>query len=139
MTVIFYYSGTGNSLYVAREFQKRDPSVELRPMLREPTGNPVETEADVVGLVFPIYLTNIPRPVRSFLHTLRTPNARYTFFVATRIGTFTVAPAVVRKLLRKNGGTLDAFFYLNMASKTHTGVAPGKGDRRPRVRDLRDM
>jgi flavodoxin len=31
---IYYYSGTGNSLYVAREFQKRIPEANLVPIMR---------------------------------------------------------------------------------------------------------
>jgi hypothetical protein len=31
---VYYYSGTGNSLHIARELQRRIPEVKLLPLLR---------------------------------------------------------------------------------------------------------
>ena len=81
-----------------------------------------------MGLVFPIYLASIPKPVRSFIQKLDPSSARYIFAVATRIGSFTTADMSINRILRKRGKKLDAFALINMASNSPTGLKPGKGD-----------
>jgi flavodoxin len=43
-TEIYYFSGTGNSLYVARELQKRVPEAELIPIVSLLKNNQFWTE-----------------------------------------------------------------------------------------------
>ena len=52
-TEIYYYSGTGNSLHVARELQRRIPESNLIPIVRLLGNDMVKTSADTVGFVFP--------------------------------------------------------------------------------------
>jgi flavodoxin len=50
---IYYFSGTGNSLQVARELQARLSESNLVPIVRLLRDETIETHADTVGLVFP--------------------------------------------------------------------------------------
>ena len=59
---IYYFSGTGNSLYIAKELQKRIPETILIPMLSLLEKESISTKANIIGLVFPIYLTSLPVP-----------------------------------------------------------------------------
>jgi hypothetical protein len=66
-TDIYTFSGTGNSVHVARELQSRLPDSRLVPiagLLRQET---IETGADTVGLVFPNFCLTVPIPVHDFL------------------------------------------------------------------------
>lgn len=125
---IYYFSGTGNSLHVAQELQKRLPGSLLIPMVSLMDKDTVATQGETVGFVFPVYLTTLPAPVRNFLEKLNMDSAKYIFSVATRLGTFSVANANVQRILKKKGKDLDAEFYLNMANNSPTGIRPGKGD-----------
>ena len=127
-TEIYYFSGTGNSLHVARELQKRLPKAELIPMIKLLKERSIKPDAEALGFVFPIYLASIPKPVRSFMQRLDPSSARYIFTVATRIGSFTTADMSINRILRKKGKKLDAFALINMASNSPTGLKPGKGD-----------
>jgi len=56
-TEIYYFSGTGNSLYVARELQKRIPETNLIPIVSLLNKDVIEIKGETLGLVFPIHYT----------------------------------------------------------------------------------
>jgi len=127
-TEIYYFSGTGNSLHVAKELQKRLPGSELISIVSILDNDVVVTKGDTVGFIFPVYFTTVPAPVRKFLEKLNMNSAKYSFSVVTRIGTFCVANINVNRILKNKGKSLDSKFILNMANNSPTGLKPGKGD-----------
>lgn len=127
-TEIYYFSGTGNSLHVAKELHKRLQGSKLIPIVSILDQDVVVAKGETVGFIFPIYLTTVPAPVRKFLEKLNMDSAKYTFSVTTRQGTFSVANIYVSRILKKKGKSLDSQFVLNMASNSPTGLRPGKGD-----------
>jgi ferredoxin len=115
-TIIYYFSGTGNSLYVARELQKRIPETDLIPMVRLLHNDVIVPNGTTVGVVFPIHLTTDPIPVINFMQKVDVQSATYLFAIATRIGTTQRAFLDIDHILQKKGKRLDAYFTLNMAS-----------------------
>lgn len=115
-TEIYYFSGTGNSLHVARELEKRIPETKLIPVVSLLKKENIETGSDTVGFVFPIHLAMIPRPLMEFLKKINLNSADYVFAAATRIGTRHRAFIDIEKILKKKGKSLDSFFNINMAS-----------------------
>ncbi|AXV40299.1 EFR1 family ferrodoxin [Methanobacterium sp. BAmetb5] len=113
---IYYFSGTGNSLHVARELKKRIPDTELIPLIRLLDKETIEISADTVGFVFPIHMAMSPGPVRKFIDKLDLKSAEYIFAIATRFGTPHRAFIDVENRLKKKGKLLDSFFSVNMAS-----------------------
>lgn len=113
---IFYFSGTGNSLQVARELQRRLPGTTLVPMVHLLNRDVVKSQASTVGFVFPIHMTTLPMPVKAFIRKLDLSSASYTFAVATRIGITHSAFDGIDSLLKKKHCRLDAAFTLNMPS-----------------------
>jgi len=126
-TEIYYFSGTGNSLHIAKELERRIPNIRLIPIVGLSNEENVKTKAENVGFVFPIYFTTIPTVVRRFIERLNLDSAQYIFSIVTRAGSFCVANINVRRILKKKKKTLDAHFILNMAYNTPTGLKPGKG------------
>jgi len=129
-TEIYYFSGTGNSLYIARELKKRLPGVSLIPIVKLLKKDRITAAAESVGFIFPVYLTTLPAPVRLFLEKLDISRTKYIFSVATRIGTFAVANRNIERILKLKGKSLDAQFFINMAGNSPTGLKPGKGDKK---------
>jgi ferredoxin len=113
---IYYFSGTGNSLHVARELQKRIPETSLISIVSLLNRDIIKTDGKIVGFVFPIHLAMSPAPVRKFLNKLDLKSAEYIFAVATRAGSQHRAFKDVENILRKKGKGLDSHFNLNMAS-----------------------
>jgi ferredoxin len=113
-TEIYYFSGTGNSLHVAKELQARIPETRLIPIVSLLHGDTVKTGAETVGLVFPQYASSTPKVVNRFIGRLDLATAKYIFAIATRGGTTCYAFGQIDKLLKKKGRRLDAYFVLTM-------------------------
>lgn len=113
-TEIFYFSGTGNSLYIARQLALNIPNVKLTPVIGVLNSASIETDADAVGFIFPIHAFTLPAPVKQFLQQVQIKSASYLFAVATRGGSPCKVFIHMEKLLKKQGKQLNAQFFINM-------------------------
>lgn len=116
VTQIYYFSGTGNSLHVAKELKKRIPETKLISIVSLLNKEVIEITGEIVGFVFPIHLSMAPAPVMEFLKKLNLKSVEYIFAVATRAGSQHRAFIDLEKILKKEGKSLDSYFTLNMAS-----------------------
>ena len=67
---VYYFSGTGNSLYVAKELHKRIPESNIIPIVSLVNKDVIEANAEAVGFIFPIYFTAVPEVVKNFIEKL---------------------------------------------------------------------
>ena len=81
-TEIFYFTGTGNSLIIARELAKRLEAT-LVPIASAREVSSVLTDAELVGIVFPNYYGDIPPLVRAFAEHLVVHEKTRIFAVCT--------------------------------------------------------
>jgi ferredoxin/flavodoxin len=121
---IYYFSGTGNSLHIAKEIQKRLPEVAIIPIVSILEDPIIKTDSDMVGFVFPTYCTTVPAPVSRFLEKIDLSSSKYVFSITTRLGTKCLSNLHVQRMLKKKGKTLDATFIINMANNSPAGVMP---------------
>lgn len=61
--MLFYFTGTGNSLYAAKQIEEHP--VSIPQVMRSDN---LEFTADAIGIVCPIYGHEVPNMVRDFLH-----------------------------------------------------------------------
>lgn len=110
---IYYFSATGNSLVVARSLAD-SLGAKLLPIVPFLKTAEVKTEAEAVGLVFPIYDFKVPPVVEAFVKKISKLESRYVFAVAT-FG-FLAQKALVKfdKTLGSCGGTLSCGFIVHM-------------------------
>lgn len=113
---IYYFSGTGNSLYVVKELSKSLPDVQLIPIARFADEPVIKSNAEIVGFIFPIHMTAAPVVVENFIKKIDLSLVKYIFAIATRIGTSHNAFNDIDNILKKNNKILDAAFTLNMPS-----------------------
>lgn len=111
---IYYFSGTGNSLHVAKELQKRIPETNLIPVLSLINKDIIETTAETVGFVFPIYCHTVPVFVKNVVKKLELKSTNYLFAVATTATTQCRAFPEIDQVLRKKNKRLDSYFVLKM-------------------------
>ncbi len=123
-TAVYYFSGTGNSLHVAKELQRRVPGTDLVAMVSLLDRDVIETQAEAVGFVFPVHLMTLPGPVKEFLKKLDPRSAKYIFAVSTRGGTPILADIHVERILKEKGKSLDAYFVLKMPLNSPVGAMP---------------
>ena len=81
--IMYYFTGTGNSLAVARKVAEKLGTYEVIPVT-EAIQKPLETDVDCMGISFPVYAYRPPRGVVQFLKKIRQENhGKYIFVIAT--------------------------------------------------------
>ena len=98
--MILYFSGSGNSLAVARQISNK--TGEQVVPLREAAGKDLTGEKRI-GLVFPTYWLDAPIAVRELVPQLQISAEAYVYVVITCGAQTNNAVWTVRRLLRKQG------------------------------------
>lgn len=113
-TALFWFSGTGNSLWAARQLAEAlEGETELKRIEKGKPAGPLDG-FDRVGLVFPVYIWGMPHLVRDFVPGLAGHD--YVFSVATCAGDPAGTQLEVRRVLKRAGGRLAAGFNLVLPS-----------------------
>lgn len=74
--VIYYFTGTGNSMRAAKVIAARLKDTDIISMRCNPK-DVSAVDADIVGFVFPVYHWTMPAPAVSFVENV------YSFFAPT--------------------------------------------------------
>lgn len=113
-TIIYYFTGTGNSLYCARRIGDLLGDTTLVPMEAEDEKMTL-LKADSIGLVFPVYAFGLPNVVKQFIRRMTFDNkGKYFFAVATSGGRVAGTLVLARRMLRARGLKLSAGFSVIM-------------------------
>lgn len=80
--VIYYFSGTGNSMRAALRIAAALTDTEIISMRCDPSEVPA-IEADVIGFVFPVYHWTMPEAAVKFIKGLRINSGAYIFAIST--------------------------------------------------------
>jgi Pyruvate/2-oxoacid:ferredoxin oxidoreductase delta subunit/flavodoxin len=111
-TVIYWFSGTGNSLSAAKTLAEQCGDAGLVPISKAMENPPLPAER--IGLVFPVYSFGPPALVARFVEKLNaSPNA-YIFAVVTYAGNKGGTLSILRRMLRKRGLDLSAGWGVKM-------------------------
>lgn len=113
---IYYFSGTGNSLAVARDIAEKTNG-ELISIPSVMGMEHIAPEADAIGIVFPVYyigLNDIPLIVQNFIMKLENISSKYIFVVCTYGGGFGSTLKIMDHMVRSRGGRLSAGFGVQM-------------------------
>ncbi|MFW5780545.1 MAG: EFR1 family ferrodoxin [Bacillota bacterium] len=96
---VFYFSGSGNSLAVAKQIGGEDV-INMAVCCQK------EFKDDSIGFVFPVYCYDIPFVMRNFLKSVKF-DAKYIWAVATCGSSVGYSFKTVDKLLKKQGRALN--------------------------------
>lgn len=113
-TELFYFTGTGNTLFIAKTLAARleeaGEEVRLVPIAKTVNDAEYASGAERIGVLFPVYFLDIPEIVVSFMNRLKAPSVQY-FFAAGNCGQDDWGVAKkTRAVAKKNGIELDAYF-----------------------------
>lgn len=117
--MIYYFTGTGNSLYAARTIAEAqgEPLASIAEIMKgDPASIPAPGPGETLGLAFPVYAWGPPRLVLDFVQRLEaaTGGAPYVFTVDTCGEEEGRTTSVMRKALARRGLPLDAAFTVPM-------------------------
>ncbi len=110
---LYYFSGTGNSLVVARDVVERigGKLISIPAVINKET---IEIDADVFGIVSPVYYMRMPGIVERFIDKLTNLQSKYVFVIVTIGG---VAGGILDRFseaLSRRGGSLATGFVVRM-------------------------
>ncbi|MGL4669640.1 MAG: EFR1 family ferrodoxin [Methanobacteriaceae archaeon] len=116
--MIFYFTGTGNSLYVAKKIQEIDGDeiVDMGKALNEKKFNYKIKKGEKIGIVAPVYFFGLPNIVSEFINQimLEIDENPFVYTVITCGGNIGNADKDVSNLLKLKNLQLDASYSINM-------------------------
>jgi len=116
-TTLYYFSGTGNSLYIAKSLKKKLNECELIPIAGLINQNSIKATSEKVGFIFPVYTWALPKIVYDFVEKIDLSNTKYIFAVAT-MGGFSkqYVEQTLNQLLKPKNKELDAALNIRVFS-----------------------
>ena len=121
---IYYFSGTGNSLYVAKKIQAQLDAAKLIQISSKERDKSPSITADILGFVFPVYAWGPPKLVEEFIKASQFAQPGYLFVVATHGGTPGNVLKYTEKLFKKKSLNVNGAFDIKMPSNYITGSNP---------------
>jgi NAD-dependent dihydropyrimidine dehydrogenase PreA subunit len=116
--MIFYFSGTGNSFYVAKKLaeNQNEKLISIAECVKSDKYDFVIGQNEVLGFVTPVYFWNTPSIVCEFLKKLNITGFEYnfTFICYTCGGSIGVADKKVERMLYKKSIALSATYSVTM-------------------------
>lgn len=126
---IFYFTGTGNSYWTAKKIGEHF-SAEVHSIIDYKNEKGIVVDDDVLGFVFPTYMSDIPWITKEFLLKLSSPRKPYIFAVMTsNHGQSGKSALNLDRALHTNGLTLSAAFDLQMPGNCIESTAQQDGER----------
>ena len=122
-TTIYYFSGTGNSLKVAKDISAKLGDTEVIQICK----NNMEinrTISNKIGIVFPVYVSGMPFLVKEFIEKLKIKKGTYVFTVVTFGASAGASIAQLEKLLMNKGIKISAEFKMKMPGNYQVMYAP---------------
>lgn len=110
---VYYFSGTGNSLYLAKALAEQLDG-GLIPLVSAAGMERVCPDADVIGLVYPVFYNDLPVIVREFAAKLTGIKGKYIFAVCNYGGCGSQSIKTLEKIIEASGGELAAAYGIHM-------------------------
>ena len=111
--IIFYFTGTGNSLDIARNLAHGIGDTEVVPITDKLQVNSPQ-DFERIGFVFPVYHYHIPVIVERFIKSIHLEKTKYVFGVANYGGFHGTSMEQLRNIIASQGGALSGEFVIRM-------------------------
>jgi len=112
--VIFYFSGTGNNLSVARHIANRLKDTEIIHVSNLEDTLAREESYERIGFTFPIYYLHMPGAMKEIISKVKFKVDQYIFGVSAHAGNSGMAMEDLREIINKQNGKLSAEFRVRM-------------------------
>ncbi|HQI01338.1 MAG TPA: EFR1 family ferrodoxin [Deltaproteobacteria bacterium] len=134
---IFYYTGTGNSLWVSRRLADNLGGARLVsiPGIEDAAK---AAGSETVGLVFPVYIWGVPAPVIRFVSVSSALDTGYVYAIAVNAGQVSNTLVQLKDVLARRGVDLSAGFQIRMPSNYIPWGGPGPVEKQRKLFGLAD-
>jgi NAD-dependent dihydropyrimidine dehydrogenase PreA subunit len=113
--MLFFFTGTGNSLYAAKAIaDKGEEIIDMSDLYSQKECSFKVPEGENVGFVFPVYFYSLPDVTADFCSKLRLSGESYVYAVITCGGSIGGSGGLLHEILEKRGIRLNNVFELLM-------------------------
>jgi formate hydrogenlyase subunit 6/NADH:ubiquinone oxidoreductase subunit I len=136
-TRLYVYTGTGNSLWVARQLaaELKKATIEFMPCPKKA----FRVQADVVGIIFPVHIWGLPGRVIQFVNHLKVKPGTFLFAVAVNAGQPAATLLQLQRLMASRGLSLSLGYSIVLPSNYIPWGGPGPMDaQQKRFREARE-
>jgi ferredoxin len=128
---LYAYTGTGNSLWIARQLalELQEATVEFMSC----RSSDFEAEADGVGVIFPVHIWGLPGHVIRFINHLQVKPGTYLFALAVNAGQPAATLLQLKKLMSPCGSSLSLGYSIVLPSNYIPWGGPGPVDTQQRL------
>ena len=89
---IYFFTGTGNSLKIAKDVAEELGDCELIPIAKIWQKENLKSESEKIGFVFPLYYSGLPKIVYDFIEKIDLSNSEYFFTIVSSAGDVSELP-----------------------------------------------
>lgn len=132
-SVIYYFSGSGNSYKIAKNLAENLGDVKHIRICSENMHLASGNKYKKVGIVFPVYFFSLPKMVRGFVENLNIEKDSYIYSVVTCGGFVGISLVELKKILEKKSYHQLSTFKLLMPDNYQVLYAPSSVERQLRV------
>src|SRR5208337_4437329 len=128
-TQLYVYTGTGNSLWVARTLvsELKRASIEFMPRLSKD----YKLQAEAVGIIFPVHIWGLPDRVIQFVSHLKVKAGTFLFAVAANAGQPAATLLQLQRLMAARSLSLSLGYSIALPSNYIPWGGPGpEGEQR---------
>jgi len=130
---ILYFSGTGNSLQVAKDISNELEKVELCGLTWLADEEEIKVKSRILGIVFPVYYARLPLIVEELVRKLELSKDTYVFAVATHGGGPAEVLVKLNNILQNGGRILNSGFLLHMPANNIFAYNPSFENRKNKI------
>ncbi len=114
-TTIYFYTGTGNSLWTTRKLAQALGDTQQIPVKLTGTDT-IHCASENIGLIFPVHIWGLPEPVIDFVQRLEIDPSKYYFAVAVNAGQVAASLIQLKKLMQTRGLNIFSGFSIDLPS-----------------------
>ncbi|MFX1409777.1 MAG: EFR1 family ferrodoxin [Promethearchaeota archaeon] len=112
---IYYFSGTGNSLKIAKDLSVKLGNCQLLPIAKFLQTDLLKSTSKKIGFIFPLYYSGLPKIVYDFVNKINLEKSDYIFTVITSAGDINEFPLQqLKQILETKSKILNAGFFITM-------------------------
>lgn len=111
---IFYFSGTGNSYYVAKKIGEVENQVKITSISSLSNVKKLESNDKSIVIIAPLYFYGIPNIVTTFLENIEFTNLEYLSVIFTAEYPNGLAMTMLKKICTHKKIKLNSCFYIKM-------------------------
>jgi ferredoxin len=132
---LFVYTGSGNSLWIARQLalELKEATLEFMPFLSADFKGDFVIEADRVGIIFPVHIWGLPIRVIHFINDLQARPETYFFALAVNAGQTAATLLQLQRLMSTRKLSLALGYSMIMPSNYTPWGGPGPIDTQQRL------